>query len=282
MNNTNPSQSSADSQSKDSVLFYFKVKDEEKGPYTLNQLRSMWDAGQITADAVCRNSDSSEWFPIAQRIAREEAIVETPDKNTQSSLQSYKMRLALAEKVKAKPIIRKITTVAFLLIGVISLYSGIFANKEAIKNDMANSRMDLDKSSDEGRVFNNNYGDNASRIAAAVENDLLYNGDAAESVIEGRIARGIFFILLSSVVWFKWTRILNVFPYVCGLSGLFGVALCVWSIYLVGGGIWKSIEQDPSKILGTIIFCGIMFAVGVIFIKRSMSKTQKIIQNIRA
>ena len=63
---------------KESTLFFYQVKGEEKGPYTLNQLRSMWDSGQITADAVCRSSDSSEWFPIGQRIAREEGTVEPP------------------------------------------------------------------------------------------------------------------------------------------------------------------------------------------------------------
>ena len=34
------------------TTFYFKVKDVEKGPYTLGQLSSMWDNGQIAADAV--------------------------------------------------------------------------------------------------------------------------------------------------------------------------------------------------------------------------------------
>jgi hypothetical protein len=54
---------------KDNILFYYKVKDEEKGPYTFGQLRSMWDNGNITADAVCRSSNSSEWLPLAQRLS---------------------------------------------------------------------------------------------------------------------------------------------------------------------------------------------------------------------
>jgi hypothetical protein len=53
----------------DDILFYYKVKDEEKGPYTLKQLTSMWDYGQITADALHRTSDSSEWLPLLERFA---------------------------------------------------------------------------------------------------------------------------------------------------------------------------------------------------------------------
>jgi hypothetical protein len=54
---------------KDNMLFYYKVKDEEKGPYTFKQLTSMWDNGQITADALHRRSDSSEWLPLLQRFS---------------------------------------------------------------------------------------------------------------------------------------------------------------------------------------------------------------------
>jgi len=54
---------------KGDILFYYKVKDDEKGPYTLKQLTSMWDNGQITADALHRPSDSSEWLPLLQRFS---------------------------------------------------------------------------------------------------------------------------------------------------------------------------------------------------------------------
>ena len=61
------------------TLFYYKVRDEAKGPYTLKQLTSMWEHGQITADALHRTSDSSEWFPLMQRFAEMERISDAPD-----------------------------------------------------------------------------------------------------------------------------------------------------------------------------------------------------------
>ena len=51
------------------AFFYYRAKGEEKGPFTLGQLRSMWDNGQIIADALHRTSDSSEWLPLLSRFA---------------------------------------------------------------------------------------------------------------------------------------------------------------------------------------------------------------------
>jgi len=51
------------------ILFYYKVNDAEKGPNTLKQLTSMWDNGQITADALHRTSDSTEWLPLLKRFS---------------------------------------------------------------------------------------------------------------------------------------------------------------------------------------------------------------------
>jgi len=67
--NAVPSLSSANSSPNENSLFYYRAKDEEKGPHTLKQLTSMWQNGQITADALYRTSDSSEWLPLAERFA---------------------------------------------------------------------------------------------------------------------------------------------------------------------------------------------------------------------
>jgi hypothetical protein len=37
------------SESMDNTLFFVKTKDGAKGPFTLSQLRFMWDKGEITA-----------------------------------------------------------------------------------------------------------------------------------------------------------------------------------------------------------------------------------------
>lgn len=46
------------------TLFYYKVREEKKGPYTLKQLISILEGGQIAADAVYRTSDATEWLPL--------------------------------------------------------------------------------------------------------------------------------------------------------------------------------------------------------------------------
>jgi hypothetical protein len=47
-------------------LYYYKSKDATKGPYTLEQLRGLWMNGQITADALYRGNDSSQWLPLRE------------------------------------------------------------------------------------------------------------------------------------------------------------------------------------------------------------------------
>ena len=45
-------------------LYFYKSNDGEKGPYTEEQLRSLWANGIITANAVYRADKSSEWVPL--------------------------------------------------------------------------------------------------------------------------------------------------------------------------------------------------------------------------
>jgi hypothetical protein len=73
-----PAPSSSPPPPKDKMLFYYKVKEEEKGPYTLKQLTSMWDNGQITADALHRTSDSPEWVPLLQRFSEPKPLSDAP------------------------------------------------------------------------------------------------------------------------------------------------------------------------------------------------------------
>ena len=69
---------SVSSKATENTTFYIKVNDAEKGPYTLGQLRSMWASGQITADALYRTSDSSEWLALAERLSGSDVISNAP------------------------------------------------------------------------------------------------------------------------------------------------------------------------------------------------------------
>lgn len=44
--------------------YYLAVNEEAKGPYTLEQLRSMWNAGSITGDMFFCQEGDAEWHPL--------------------------------------------------------------------------------------------------------------------------------------------------------------------------------------------------------------------------
>lgn len=50
------------------VLYRVKRQDGISGPYTLNQMRSMWAAGSITADMEFADTNTSDWRPMVQAI----------------------------------------------------------------------------------------------------------------------------------------------------------------------------------------------------------------------
>jgi len=48
---------------------YFILQDDQtKGPYTLNQLRTMWNSGSITGETLYTQEDYSEWVPLDRII----------------------------------------------------------------------------------------------------------------------------------------------------------------------------------------------------------------------
>jgi len=62
-------------------LYHYKIKDETKGPYTIEQLRGLWMNGQITADTLYRSEDSSEWLPL-----RESPVLSAGESGSQISV----------------------------------------------------------------------------------------------------------------------------------------------------------------------------------------------------
>src|SRR5713101_6405846 len=50
------------------MSYYTLQNDETKGPYTLGQLRSMWNAGSITSETLHSQEGYSEWLPLSTII----------------------------------------------------------------------------------------------------------------------------------------------------------------------------------------------------------------------
>ncbi|MEO6846578.1 MAG: DUF4339 domain-containing protein [Chthoniobacterales bacterium] len=52
-------------------LYYIKIDEQKRGPYTLDQLRSMWRVGQITVETPCCDAGKENWtklLPIASQF----------------------------------------------------------------------------------------------------------------------------------------------------------------------------------------------------------------------
>jgi hypothetical protein len=47
------------------MSYYILQNDETKGPYTIGQLRSMWNAGAITGQTHYCKEGYSRWFPLS-------------------------------------------------------------------------------------------------------------------------------------------------------------------------------------------------------------------------
>ena len=45
--------------------YYILQNDETKGPYTLNQLKSMWNSGAVTGNMQYCEEGYSEWLPLS-------------------------------------------------------------------------------------------------------------------------------------------------------------------------------------------------------------------------
>lgn len=48
------------------ALYRVRRGETEQGPYTLRQVRAMWDAGGVTADAEFSDSEGANWRPLLQ------------------------------------------------------------------------------------------------------------------------------------------------------------------------------------------------------------------------
>jgi len=52
------------------------VQGEQKGPYSLSQLKSMWESGTITSDSLYWNTESEEWKPIKELVEAPPPVLE--------------------------------------------------------------------------------------------------------------------------------------------------------------------------------------------------------------
>jgi hypothetical protein len=54
----------------DETEYYLVMDDKEQGPFTIGQLRSLWNAGKITSKTYYFQPGMIEWKPLAQVVTR--------------------------------------------------------------------------------------------------------------------------------------------------------------------------------------------------------------------
>ena len=59
---------------KQPALFFYKTGETEKGPYTFEQLRSLWNNAQITGDTLFRDEHSAEWKLLSLHVDQQRAF----------------------------------------------------------------------------------------------------------------------------------------------------------------------------------------------------------------
>jgi hypothetical protein len=65
-----------------SPVYHLWLEERAKGPFTLGQLRAMWNGGQITRDTLYVVEGGSEWCPLSDIIGELEPAIDAADSKT--------------------------------------------------------------------------------------------------------------------------------------------------------------------------------------------------------
>ena len=60
------------------MSYFILQQDDAKGPYTIGQLRSMWNSGSITADTLYCQEGFDQWLPLLQLRGELEPVPANP------------------------------------------------------------------------------------------------------------------------------------------------------------------------------------------------------------
>ena len=80
------------------MSYYILQNDETKGPYTIGQLRSMWNSGAITGQTLFCQEGFSQWLPLSDLQSELE-----PPQPSQPSPQFYQQ--------PSQPVTHKVQTI---------------------------------------------------------------------------------------------------------------------------------------------------------------------------
>jgi len=110
--------------------YHITVQGEQKGPYSLSQLQSMWESGTITSDSLYWNTESEEWKPIKELVEAPPPVLEEQPESGDEDWHVSNIALpvvnearppTLKEPVQSKSPLKAIVfgTVMLVVIGVV-------------------------------------------------------------------------------------------------------------------------------------------------------------------
>ncbi len=83
-------------------IYYLILDDKEQGPFTINQIRSMWNTGRLTLKTLYFQPGMTEWTPLATIKATIEPIVVPPPLPPPPSAYAFPARPIIIKAAKAR------------------------------------------------------------------------------------------------------------------------------------------------------------------------------------
>jgi hypothetical protein len=167
--------------------FHLKLTEGEKGPFTMSQLRSMWDSGAITADTLYRADASQGWQSLAEEFAKPTTPTAPPP-------------LASTAAPEGQPLI-KIAGVFLLLagLGVLAYFLVVFDTSIAVPSwvtAILGPTMGSDRVHNVGLMQNRQNGVIIGSVISAAGLACFLFGFTAAAERSARIKMSTLFVIL--------------------------------------------------------------------------------------
>ena len=108
-------------------IFYILVDQATKGPYTLNQIKTMWSAGSVTVQTMFLQENTSEWMPLRSILHKLEPppIVASSFVNNPPVLQNPKGKVQTIESTGKGWKALQILSVLLIIVGFFTLFGSV-------------------------------------------------------------------------------------------------------------------------------------------------------------
>jgi hypothetical protein len=108
-------------------IFYILVDQATKGPYTLNQIKTMWSAGSVTVQTMFLQENTSEWMPLRSILHKLEPppVVASGSVNNPPVLQNPKGKVQTIESTGKGWKALQVLSVLLIIVGFFTLFGSV-------------------------------------------------------------------------------------------------------------------------------------------------------------